>query len=492
MTTDIDSALNKFREVFGGEAGGAGPSCCVFAPGRVNLIGEHTDYNGGFVFPFALPYRTLIVGKNTTVPDGKTQRLTRIYSCNMPDSPLVEFNINDRLAKGEPFWANYVKGTIFQYLKDIPGNASFDAVITSNVPIGSGLSSSASLEVAVGMLLERLFNVKNMKAGSEDGVTRALRCQKAEHDFADTPCGIMDQYISSMGQAGKILLIDCRSQSYELVEVGGDKNDPDRPVMLVANSNVKHNLSQSEYPVRRQQCEAAVKIISQKYPEVKLLRDVTLSMLEESKDAMSPVCYRRAKHVVTEDIRTKSTVEALKNGDFTLAGSNMTKSHASLQADFEVSCAELDLLVELALEVPGVFGSRMTGGGFGGCTITLVKKSAVVLLRQYLIDNYKKRAKLDCECYEVVPSAGASEIDLATRKSSSSSSSCKAGCQCGASCQCGTNCQCSSSSSSSSPSPSSSWALSSFGSRFSSVLIPAFAIGIIAIGVRLYFNKYRK
>lgn len=249
------------------------------------------------------------------------------------------------------------------------------------------------------------------KITSISGVEKALRCQKAEHTFADTPCGIMDQFISSMGKDSHLLLIDCRSRSYQLVAVG-DSDDIDPPIMLVTNSCIKHQLSGSEYPDRVKQCQTAVEVLRKKYSNIQALRDVTLEMLLEVKSELPSVVYNRAKHSVSEDIRTLATVDALSRKSYEEVGSYMVGSHNSLRDDYEVSCEELDALVEFAMQVPGVYGSRMTGGGFGGCTVTLVKSSCVENLKKHIITSYKEKFGLICECYEAKPSSGAGFFDL--------------------------------------------------------------------------------
>ena len=239
--------------------------------------------------------------------------------------------------------------------------------------------------VATATLLEGLLGgVKGVT-----GVDKALRCQKAEHTFADTPCGIMDQYISAMGSKGNLLLIDCRSKAFQLIPFGGVGSKS--PLILVTNSNVKHSLTGSEYPDRVKQCQRAVSVLKAKYPKVVALRDATMEMLDSIKDKLTDIEYNRAKHSIGEDIRTQATVDALKKKDFISVGKYMTQSHLSLQKDYEVSCPELDLLVELANQVPGVYGSRMTGGGFGGCTVTLVDRDSVVTLEKFIYDNYLKQ-----------------------------------------------------------------------------------------------------
>lgn len=248
-----------------------------------------------------------------------------------------------------------------------------------------------------------------------DGVAKALRCQKAEHTFAGVPCGIMDQYISAMGQEGNLLLIDCRSHEFKLVPFG---HGEDTPVVLVTNSNVRHSLTGSEYPDRVRQCQEAVEVLSRRSPSVSSLRDVDMAMLEAAKGDMSDKAYQRAKHVVGENARTLSAVEALNKRDFVTTGKLMTGSHESLRDDYEVSCPEIDFLVELALSVRGVYGSRITGGGFGGCTVTLVDRGAVSELERVLKEEYQKRFGFHCDCYETQPSSGAAV--LSSRSASSS------------------------------------------------------------------------
>lgn len=434
-------AIDTYQKTFG-----TFPEVGVFAPGRVNLIGEHTDYNEGFVLPFALPYKTVVVGCKTS------NKESRIFSCNMSSDGVISFKCDSSLGKGTPTWANYVKGAVFQYLKELPAGLAFDAVIASDVPLGSGLSSSASLEVAVATFLEKAYGLSTIS-----GVEKALRCQKAEHTFADNPCGIMDQYISANGQKDRLLLIDCRSQGFELVPFGVQGGES--PVLLVVNSNIKHQLSGSEYPDRVKQCKRAVETIQKVTPSVKSLRDCDsldclnnaiqffdfsqcpkaelpfnpdtakgsndkfAESLKSKKNAPSITEYKRARHVILEDVRTTDAVAALKSGDFVKVGRLMTESHVSLRDDFEVSCKELDILVDLALEVDGVLGSRMTGGGFGGCTITLVKKEAVGKLKEHLQKKYFEATRIKCDYFECVPQQGAGVIDLTHYTSEPSASS---------------------------------------------------------------------
>uniref|UniRef100_A0A1Q3FNY3 Putative galactokinase n=1 Tax=Culex tarsalis TaxID=7177 RepID=A0A1Q3FNY3_CULTA len=345
----VKTSIETFRDTFGCD-----PDISACAPGRVNLIGEHVDYNDGFVLPMALPMVTVIVGKKNYTPS-----TCEVVTCveGIPEQRKAQFD-SSNLARGSPKWLNYVKGVMFHFGQSIPG---FNAVIHTNVPIGGGLSSSAALEVATLTFLELLTARKFEKPGE-----KALICQKAEHTFANMPCGIMDQLISVAGQKDRALLIDCRNLSVQ--QIPFETTDL---AVLICNSNVKHELSSSEYPLRRKQCKQALELMG-----LKSYREATEESLKALKEA-EEVLLKRARHVITEIKRTTAAAEALKAGDFEQMGKLMVESHRSLQEDFEVSCHEVDILVEAALAAPGVLGSRMTGGGFGGCTVTLVQKESV-------------------------------------------------------------------------------------------------------------------
>lgn len=350
------------------------PCTGACAPGRVNLIGEHTDYNDGFVLPMALPLYTVIVGRPIC------GLKTTIVSCAAEaDSghSTVTFDVSPHALKpGDPKWANYVKGVIANY-KGGPVPA-FQAAIVNSVPIGGGLSSSASLEVATYCFLDAICeNVSVSK------VAKALSCQKAEHEFAGMPCGIMDQFISFLAEEGNALLIDCRDMTSSLVPI----NNPDI-VILITNSNVKHSLTGSEYPTRRKQCFDAAKMLGKRS-----LRDCTIEDVEKLKSMNADdSLIKRARHVVSEIIRTQKAAELFKQGRYDQVGKLMVESHNSLRDDYEVSCEELDQLVLYALEIDGVLGSRMTGGGFGGCTVTMVKTSAVDDVIRNINEKYKNQA----------------------------------------------------------------------------------------------------
>ncbi|XP_071319578.1 galactokinase isoform X1 [Trachinotus anak] len=378
-------ARRLFGQVFGGEA----PQVAVCAPGRVNLIGEHTDYNQGFVLPMALPLVSVVVGSQTPGQD-----VTVVTATEDADEPRrVDFSVpsdGSMLCPGLPGWANYVKGVIQHYkAPPVPG---FRAVIASSVPLGGGLSSSASLEVALYTFLQQL------KPDDGDKVSKALACQQAEHTHAGVPCGIMDQFVSVLGREGHALLIDCRSLEATAIPLA----DPSL-VILITNSNVKHSLTGSEYPTRRRQCEEAACILGKAS-----LRDAKMKDLEEAKHRLDDVTYRRARHVIEEIERTAQAAETLKRGAYKEFGKLMVESHNSLRDLYEVSCSELDELVSAAMEVEGVFGSRMTGGGFGGCTVTLMQADAV----DRTILHIKERYSGTPTFYVTTPSEGARVLGL--------------------------------------------------------------------------------
>jgi galactokinase len=376
-----DRALRAFRARFGAE-----PRWAAAAPGRVNIIGEHTDYNGGFVLPMAIDcYTVAVAGPGTG-------RRIRLFSANTGQQDV--FDAAAPITRGPQGWANYVRGVLagFQQLEvDLPG---LDMLIDSDVPLGSGLSSSAALEVAVATLLE------SVTGHILDRARKALLCQRAEHEFAGMPCGIMDQFASAMGREGHLLLLDCRSQQIEHVPM----SDPSVSV-LIANSGVHRELVAGEFARRRARCEEAACALG-----VDLLRDATLEWLEAARDRLPDETFRRARHVVTEDARTLEAVRRIRKGRWSEAGELMYQSHASLRDDFEVSCPELDAIVELSRalgEAGGVYGCRMTGGGFGGCTVSLVKTAAVEAIAEEIQGAYRRRTGLEAAMFVSRPAEGA-------------------------------------------------------------------------------------
>ena len=371
---------------------GRPPRWIVAAPGRVNIIGEHTDYNDGFVLPMAIE-RYTVIAADRPAKDTKQIQLRSTHG-GQPTTidlaqPLKPF------PKGN--WANYPAGVIAGFLACGLNPGGFDALIHSNVPLGGGLSSSAALEVATATLLE-IITGKNL-----DPVEKALLCQKAEHDYAGMPCGIMDQFISVMGRENHVLLLDCRSRKPELVPM----TDASVAVLII-NTNVKHELTGSEYPARRKQCEAAAKILG-----VPSLRDATADMLEQARGKMDKVVFRRARHVIGEIERTVHAAEGVRASNWPTVGQLMYASHASLRDDYEVSCHELDAVVEIAKSIGlkgGMIGCRMTGGGFGGCAVTLVKTDAVDAISRKLAADYKRKTGIEATIFVSRPAAGATVI----------------------------------------------------------------------------------
>jgi galactokinase len=294
-------------------------------------------------------------------------------------------------------WANYPLGVIAAFLARGLNPGGFDAMIHSTVPFGGGLSSSAALEVAMATLLEVITGKKL------DPVEKALLCQKAEHEYAGMPCGIMDQFISIMGRENHVLLLDCRSRKTELVPM----SDPSINVLII-NTNVRHQLTGSEYPMRRKQCETAAKILG-----VPSLRDATKDLLKRTKGRMNKDVYHRARHVIGEIERTKQAAEDIRAADWAAVGKLMYASHRSLRNDYEVSCKELDTVVEIAKSIGpkgGMIGCRMTGAGFGGCAVALVKTDAIDAISKKLAAGYKKKTGIEATIFVSRPAAGATVI----------------------------------------------------------------------------------
>ncbi len=329
------------------------------APGRVNLIGEHTDYNDGFVLPMAIERRTYVAGAS----NGSSR--IRVKSLTLGQAAEIDLHSPGPKKRGS--WLDYVEGTARALIARGMPVTGADLLIDSDVPAGAGVSASAALELGVGIALATLGGT-----AEPDRVQLALAGQAAEHEYVGTLCGIMDQYIASLGREDAALLIDCRSLETKTVPI-----QLQGVSVLVCDTRVKHELSSSEYNLRREECQRAASILAQSLPGVRALRDVSLADFERFGRALPDVVQRRARHVVTENARTLAAAEALEAGDLTAMGRLMSESHVSLRDDYQVSCAELDVAVEAAQAEAGVYGSRMTGGGFGGCTVTLVDSAAI-------------------------------------------------------------------------------------------------------------------
>ncbi|MDD5140727.1 MAG: galactokinase [Verrucomicrobiales bacterium] len=371
---------------------GRPPRWIVAAPGRVNVIGEHTDYNDGFVLPMAIEHYAVMAADRSS--GGKN--IFQIRDTNAGVGPVL-VDLSAPVQPGEPKWGNYPRGVIAGCLARGMNPGGLDVLLHSTVPIGGGLSSSAALEVSTATLIETVTG-KTM-----DPVEKALLCQKAEHDFAGMPCGIMDQFISVMGRQDHLLLLDCRSRQTELVPMSDASVS-----LLIVNTNVKHELTGGGYARRRQQCETAAKNLG-----VPSLRDATPEMLERAQGRMDEVVFRRARHVIGEIERTVHAAEGVRASNWPSVGQLMYASHDSLRDDYDVSCTELDAVVEIAEGIGskgGVYGCRMTGGGFGGCAVALVKTEMVEAISRQIAAGYKEKTRIEATIFVSRPAAGATVI----------------------------------------------------------------------------------
>ena len=365
---------------------GQKPTVVAASPGRVNLIGEHTDYNNGFVLPMALNNVNVVAVAPS--PTGKHRWIGSL------GDTMIEIDPEDVTKPGDPFWSNYVRGVICMLERRGVKVPAVDMLIDSNVPRGGGLSSSAAFEVSACTALAALCGV------DISPTDRALIGQATEHEFVNVPCGIMDQFISANGKEGHALMLDCKDLSYKHIPM----TDPNVSV-LVIDSAVKHSLADGGYAARRKNCEDACAILG-----VPSLREATLEMLEEKKAELGDLCYRRSRHVIGENLRVDAFAAALQKGDWDAAGVAMRGSHDSLKNDFEVSCAEVDTLVSLTDSIPSaasVYGARMTGGGFGGCIVALVKSEDVEKVGQEMLDAYREALGIETSYLVTRPGEGA-------------------------------------------------------------------------------------
>ena len=365
--------VQRFGEIFGGQAR------LYRAPGRVNLIGEHTDYNQGFVMPAAINLYCWVA----IAP--RSDRQLRADSTNFGNTVTVDLDDTTLTRTGN--WSDYVVGTALAIEKSGYKLSGADVLVCGEVPIGSGLSSSAAIEMSTGYALLDITGTKI------DLVQLALACHHAENDFVGARVGMMDQFISALGRAGHALMLDCRSLKATSLPIPPDVR------LVVCNTGIKHQLAGGEYNVRRAQCEEGMKRLSSVLPEIKALRDVSPSQLDQHKALLPEVIYRRCRHVVTENERVKKAADALLKGNLAEFGNLMADSHRSLRDDYEVSCAELDIMVEIAAAQTGVIGARMTGGGFGGCTINLVHVDAAEMFTRSVGVQYEQRTHLHADIY---------------------------------------------------------------------------------------------
>ena len=385
MTADEQRASDQFEATYG-EA----PRWVTSAPGRVNLIGEFTDYNDGLVLPMAIEHRTAIAA----APNG-TNRIV-LQSEASPEVATIDL-AQPLVPTSKPSWGNYPRGIVagFREAGYVPGG--FDAVVCSSVPVGAGLSSSAALESAMTVLLEAVTGVELAP------ICKVLLCQMAEHSFAGVPCGIMDPFISLLGRAGHALLLDCRSRQADWLPL----TDPSVEVLIV-NTNVRHQLATSEYPDRRRRCTDAARQLA-----VPSLREASMKELEDAAGRIDDTTWRCARHVITEIDRTRQAAEAIRASNWPELGRLMDASHHSLRNDFRVSCPELDLVTDIAADIGaqgGVFGARMTGGGFGGCAVALVQASGRENIVATIRDRYRHRTGIEPTLFVSRPSEGARVI----------------------------------------------------------------------------------
>ncbi|ABF40702.1 galactokinase [Candidatus Koribacter versatilis Ellin345] len=382
----VQSLIARFKEHYG-------ETPRIFrAPGRVNLIGEHTDYNEGLVMPAAIDFYTWVAASP------RNDRLLRVWSQQYNE----QFEIYLDEVQGPPrkHWSDYVRG-----MAGVLESAGYtlngaNLLIDGHVPVGAGLSSSAALELSTGLALSGVSGIEIAR------LDLVMLSQKAENNYAGAMCGIMDQFIAGFGHAGNAILLDCRSLEYSLLPIASDVR------LVICNSMVKHDLAAGEYNHRRAECAEAVKLLRRSYPQVTALRDVTTEMLESHRSDLSDLIYRRARHVVTENDRTANAAKALRSNHLDELGRLMFASHASLRDDYEVSCRELDLLVEFASKVEGLIGARMTGGGFGGCTINLVRADAVNAFRAEIIAKYKQATGRRADVFISSAAEGAQQVKV--------------------------------------------------------------------------------
>lgn len=365
----------------------AEPQLVAVAPGRINIIGEHTDYNDGFVLPAAIAQHTVVAVSK------REDQIISLYSVLFKE----EFTISlSELKPQKHSWVNYILGVVDQLVKKGCAISGFNMAVDGNVPLGAGLSSSASVECATAVALNQLFQLDL----SKQELTQIA--QLAEHTYAGVKCGIMDQFASMFGKENHVVRLDCKDLSYQYFPLElGDY------ALLLLNTNVKHSLASSAYNNRRAACEKAVEIIKAQYPEVTSLRDVTFSMLDELIKEQHPEIYPKAKYVVGEKLRVEGVCEALEAGDLAKVGALMVETHQGLSKDYEVSCNELDFLVDFIQPIPEVLGARVMGGGFGGCTINLVKKDYIDTLIEQIKPAYERKFHLELTPIKVSPAEGA-------------------------------------------------------------------------------------
>jgi galactokinase len=384
--------IQEFEEIFG-----CPPATVVRAPGRVNLIGEHTDYNDGYVLPVAIDRSILVAAAPR--PD----RQVVLHALDFDQQ--AEFSLDDIRHDAQHPWSNYQRGVAFFLQKrgfELPG---VNAVISGDIPVGSGLSSSAAVEVAAAYTWQVLSGFPLSR------VELALLCQQAENEFVGMKCGIMDQFISALGQRDHALLIDCRTLEHEGVKLRvGESSSCPPATIVVCDTMKRRGLVDSEYNARRRECEEGVRLLRKHLPEIKALRDVSPAQFERYKGDLPEVVRRRCRHIVYENERVLQSVGALRGNDLATFGRLMNESHVSLRDDYQVSCQELNVMVEAAWRAEGVYGSRLTGAGFGGCTVSLVSREAVERFRAQVAAEYQAATGIEPQIYVCAVEDGVGEV----------------------------------------------------------------------------------
>ena len=381
---NLENIQNKYRELFNNDFS-------VFrAPGRINLLGEHTDYNDGFVLPASIDKEiVLAIGKNNT-------NRCNLYAFNFSES--YSFDINN-MAPADKVWPNYIMGVIAEIYKKGKAIEGFDMVFEGDIPIGAGLSSSAALESGTATALNNLFSL------SFDKITLVKMAQMAEHNYAGVKCGIMDQFASVMGKEKSAFKLDCRTLEYNYFPL-----ELNNYQIILCDTQVKHSLASSEYNTRRLECESGVEIIKENNPDIINLRDVSLELMHSYKGVMDDVIYDRCSYVVEENNRVIEATKALQERNILRVGEIMYQTHNGLSLKYDVSCKELDFLVDKTQKLNYVAGARMMGGGFGGCTINLVKRESVEAFKTTILDDYKAEFGNDAKIYEVEITNGADKL----------------------------------------------------------------------------------
>ena len=382
--------LNKLRKIFNEKFTDTGLAKGTFsAPGRVNLIGEHTDYNEGFVLPMAIGKKIIMMGQL------RNDRLVQVF--DLVYKTKIKFSLDALTPLRKDTWANYLMGVMDEIQKAGYPLQGANLIFISNIPKGAGLSSSAALEVVTALTMAKL-NLLEIKP-----VEMAHLCRRAENNFVGVACGIMDQYVSCLGQKNYALFIDCRSNDYELIPFKNHNYQ-----IVICNSKIQRSLVNSEYNRRREECKRATDFFTHRLgSKIRALRDVTIEEFKQYQEYLPEPITRRARHVISENYRVQAGVQALRMGNYSAFGQLMIESHQSLKDDYEVSCAELDLLVDLALKQEGVLGARMTGAGFGGCTVNLLRREYIDTFEKTIKQGYKKITGINPDIYVTQPAEGA-------------------------------------------------------------------------------------